>query len=192
MAEGWGEGNGSSGLVTAAVHEMALAHHGQIDPTELTSAFQDLGGFHSALEMFEAMARGGWAPDTSHARLVLQLALAGDEAAVRATTSVAQQHARDVIGVARTLDMLSDDAEVVLAGSVHASANPVWSAAFRSIIEADFPTAILTTLTVPPVIGSVLLAADELGIEDPDLSRNLREGSRAYMSRGGAALTPVG
>ena len=176
MAEGWGEGNGSSGLVTAAAHEMALAHHGQVPPTALTLEFQRLSGYSTALGMFEAMARGGWELGSQHAPIVLDLAGQGDPAAIRATVSVAEQHARDVIGVARVLDMLDDEAEVVLAGSVHAHANPVWTAAFASELYSSFAGARLVSLDVPPVIGSVLLSADAVGLSGSGLKERLREG----------------
>jgi N-acetylglucosamine kinase-like BadF-type ATPase len=189
MAEGWGEGNGSSGLVTAAAHEMALAHHGQVPPTALTLEFQRLSGYSTALGMFEAMARGGWELGSQHAPIVLDLAGQGDPAAIRATVSVAEQHARDVIGVARVLDMIDDEAEVVLAGSVHAHANPVWTNAFTAVLSASFPGATLVPLDAPPVIGSVLLAADSLGIQDSGLKAKLKAGmSRIEPTRPLAAV----
>ena len=183
MAEGWGEGNGSGGLVVAAIHEMALAQHGQVEPTKLTDAFLSAADLHDPMELFEAMARGGWEPGSELAPLVLDLADSGDAAAVRVTTSTAEQHARDVVGVARVLEMFDEETELVLAGSVHNRANPIWAGAFGAIIGSELPLATLVTLKVPPVVGAVLLSIESLGIDGESITQQLSSGATAFLSK---------
>ena len=181
MAEGIGEGNGSADLSFGALELVAREVHGQIAPTLLTPAILRFTGFDSALDMFESYMRGHGTVRGDFARLALDVAEAGDEAALDLTRRVAMSHARDVLGVATMLEMLGDEADIVMAGSVHQRGCKPWVSAFTSAVTEHMPSANFRVLDGPPVAGCVLLAAESLDVDSESIAADIRRGAAQFL-----------
>ncbi len=163
FAISFGEGRGASGIVRAALHEMARAYHGQIPATLLTERWCGALGAEDASTFFEALSRGdrrAASPDL--APIVSQCVRDGDDAAQRVVRAAALQHGADVVGVARHLGMLADAFDVVCAGGVHRGDDPLFRDTFRDAVRASVPGARFVTLETPPVVGAALLAFELL------------------------------
>ena len=133
------------------------------------------------LAMFESFMRGHGSVRGDFARLALDVADTGDPAAVDLARRVAQSHARDVLGVARTLGMLDDEADIVMAGSVHKRACAPWVDAFTAAVTQEMPGAQFRVLDVPPVAGCVLLAVESLDVDSEAIAADVRRGAAQLL-----------
>lgn len=164
LAITWGEGSGAAGIVRAALHEMARAHHAQIPATSLTDAWCAERGYADAPALFEALSRGEWSiASPAMCPLVMRCARDGDKAAARVVRDAGAQHGADVVGVARRLGMLDEQFDVVASGGVHRAGEPIFRDAFEHTISERVPRARFVTLATKPVVGAALLALELAG-----------------------------
>jgi N-acetylglucosamine kinase-like BadF-type ATPase len=161
-----GEGSGAHGIVRAAIDALAQEHHGSAAPTALTPALLDALGYDSTPALFEALMRAHALGvfDSGLARIVSEVAAAGDLCAREVMRAAGVQHGRDVVGVARRLDMLFDETEVVCAGGVHRG-DAGFGEAFRAEVRLRVPAATFVRLDAPPVVGAAVLALDHTGVD---------------------------
>jgi N-acetylglucosamine kinase-like BadF-type ATPase len=167
MAIALGEGAGAGSLVRSALDAVAAAHHCSGPPTLLTARLLATTGAPDPAVAFEALSRGEVRIDAGFATEVTAAADAGDEVAAAVCVEVGAQHGRDVVGLARRLDMLDDSFDLVLAGGVHTSAQTHLRAAFVEVVHAGVPGAQPIPLSAPPVAGAVLLALESTGVDGP-------------------------
>ena len=169
MAISLGEGSGAGSLVRSALDAAAAAFHRSGPPTALIEALLAATGTADAAAAFEGLSRGTVHLDAGFATSVSATADAGDAVAVAVCADVGAQHGRDVVGLARRLDMVDDTFDVVLAGGVHASGQPDIRRAFTDAVLADVPGARTRLLDCPPVAGAVLLALEAAGVDASSL-----------------------
>jgi len=167
MAIALGEGAGAGSLVRLALDAVAAAHHRSGPPTELTARLLAATGAPDPAAAFEELSRGEVRIDAGFATGVTAAADAGDDVAVGVCTEVGAQHGRDVVGLARRLDMADDAFDLVLAGGVHTSAQAHLRAAFVDAVHTEVPGARPVPLSAPPVAGAVLLALESTGVDGP-------------------------
>ena len=165
MAIALGEGAGAGSLVRLALDAIAAAHHRSAPPTALTDHLLAATGAPDPAAAFEALSRGEVRIDAGFATGVTAAADAGDEVASAVCTEVGTQHGRDVVGLARRLEMVDETFDLVLAGGVHTAAQTHLRAAFVDTVHATVAGARPVTLTAPPVAGAVLLALETAGAD---------------------------
>jgi N-acetylglucosamine kinase-like BadF-type ATPase len=96
------------------------------------------------------------------APLVYEALLAGDEEAIGIADAMADEVVAFVSAAVRRLHISHLDVPVVLAGSVLQHAPPAVVARITAGVRAVAPGAIVSVLDQPPVLGSMLLALDQL------------------------------
>ena len=160
----FGEFGGGSELIGRAVIAVSYAWTGRGPQTALTQAFLDFFGLDKADELIEGLAMGQLQPLPPLAKAIFQVAAEGDPVAQEVIAWNARELAESTKAVIRQLDLQNLSFEVVLIGSLF-TAGEIYLAPFREEVLAFAPAAELVRLAVPPVVGSVLLAAEAAGIQ---------------------------
>jgi len=107
------------------------------------------------------------------APLVFKAAVAGDEVACQLLRQQGEEIGITILAILRRLDLLDTDCDVVLGGSVFYGEGPLLMDTVRKYIEPAAPLAVLKRLSVRPVVGAALLAADHAGVTTEEFLSNL-------------------
>jgi N-acetylglucosamine kinase-like BadF-type ATPase len=176
MGNGYGEGSGASGIVHEALNAVARARNGCAPETLLAERFLAALGDASVDALFERLIRAQDGVGADYARLVLQAAADGDEAAIAVARGEGRRLGAGVAGVARRLGMLAEPFEVVRSGGVNLAGSAELDAAFLAVVREAAPLATVGLLDVPPVAGAALLALDLLDEGTPAARERLAAG----------------
>lgn len=168
----FGEFGGGSELIWRAMIAVSYAWTGRGPQTTLTQAFLNFFGLTNIAALMEGLAMGHLQPLPPLAEAVFQTAAEGDPVAQEVITWNARELAESVKAVIRQLDLQDSSFEVVLIGSLF-NAGEIYLAPFREEVLAFAPAAEMVRLTVPPVVGSVLLAAESVSIQPATLRKNV-------------------
>lgn len=151
-----GEGGGAGQVVAETLSAVAEAFHGQRPTTLLTRAVLELAGLRDESALFEAIARDGFELPESFAPTVFAIAATGDAAAISVLTKVAQQHARDVVGLVNRLDFQGRTVPLVCAGGLHTAGSTTFNAAFEHALAGSRWPLHRLVLNVVPVVGALV------------------------------------
>ncbi|MGW7054882.1 N-acetylglucosamine kinase [Streptomyces sp. NPDC054887] len=160
-----GDWGGGGGLADEALWWAARAEDGRGEPTELARALPAHFGLPSMYALIEALHLGRVAPGRRHelAPVLFAVGAAGDPVA----RSLVDRQAREVVAMAvvalARLDLLGQEAPVVLGGSVLAARHPALDARVTELMAERAPKAVLRVVTAPPVLGAALLGLDRTG-----------------------------
>ncbi len=184
-----GDVGSASDVSDAAVRAVADAYLGRGPETSLTELLCSLAGCRSAEEFLEQYSRGIEPPRTA-APTVLRAAEAGDAVALRIVRWAGSALGGTAVLVARRLDMLDDEFDTVLAGGLFRGSSALLEAAVLEAVKPHAPGAHLVRLDPPPVVGAVLMALEQYGVElDLDQRRALDAQVTAAVRRPpGAAI----
>ena len=163
MAEGFGELGGAGDIVERAIWACARMREWSGPETALAHELCGALGVRDLDDLFESIKRRGLMPAANLARLVLDVAAAGDDVARRLLAEQGTSLAEEVLGVARRLGMVESAFELVIAGSVHLAGSPSLDDAFAARIAEVAPGAQITPLRERAVIGAGRLALDLAG-----------------------------
>ncbi len=163
--EGWqfGEYGGAGELVMRAVQVVSAAWSRRGPPTALTAAFVAALGARDGDDLLEGLSLERYHLRGDTARLVFQVAAAGDPVAVEVIAWAGRALGDLAVGVIRQLDLEHQPCDVVLVGSMF-NGGPLLLDPLRATIEATAPQARLRRLAAPPVIGAVLLGLEHAGL----------------------------
>ena len=161
MAVGWGEPSGASTLVRESLHAIAAEYHRTAPATSLTDTYLHALDQADVPSMFEAITRGRVHVGSRWAPLTTQAAEDGDAVARTIVATMAAQQAEMVIGVARHLELIDDEFELVTSGGVHAGSG-LFSRTFADTVAADCRGATIVPLVERPAVGAVALALELL------------------------------
>lgn len=164
-----GDWGGGQGMATEAMYVAARAEDGRGRPTALSAAIADHFGMASTLEVSAAFHLGVLERSRLHevSPLLFTVAERGDDQACAIIGRQAEEIAA-MAGVAlRTLELSTDEVDVVLGGAILAAERPILMDDVRARILSIAPRASIRVPDVPPVAGAVLLALEELPLE-PD------------------------
>ena len=162
MAEGFGELGGAGDIVERAIWACARMRECSGPETALAAALCRALGVGDLDHLFESIKRRGLVPGAALARLVLEVAAAGDAVACDLLEEQGRSLADEVLGVARRLRMLDDPFELVIAGSVHLAGSPRLDGAFTGRVAEHASLARIVPLRERAVIGAGRLALDLL------------------------------
>ncbi len=168
----FGENGGAAELVQRAKQAVAKAWTRRGPRTALTPTFADLAGAKSEPDLLEGLSQGYYDIGPEAAPVVFRVAEAGDAVAVDAIRWAAEELASLAIGVIRQLGFEGRSFEVVLVGSMYNGGRLLLDP-LRQAIHAVAPGARLVRLTVPPVVGAVLLGMQAAGLPSPSLRQSL-------------------
>lgn len=177
----FGEFGGGSELIWRAVLAVTYAWTRRGPQTALTLAFLDETGADNTDELIEGLATGYIQPSPALAQAVFQVAAGGDPIAQDVIQWNAQELAESTKAVIRQLNFQVQAFEVVLIGSLF-NTGEAYLAPYRESVLAFAPGAKLVRLTVPPVVGAVLLAAEAAGIKPRIIRERLIQSSEKYFT----------
>lgn len=170
-----GDWGGGGGLSDEAMWFAARAEDGRGEPTELARALPAHFGLDSMYALIEAVHLGRITHARRHemAPVLFRVAAEGDPVAL----SLVHRMAEEVVALStvalRRLDLLDEEAPVVLGGSVLAARHPQLEDRLRELLAERAPKAVVRFVTAPPVLGAGLLALDQWGAA-PGAAERLR------------------
>jgi len=168
----FGEYAGGGDIVYHALQDIARAWAMRGSRTRLTDAFIDLAGATSEVDLLEGLYLGRYALSATAAPLVFRVAAEGDVVAREIIRWAGHELASLAIGVIHQLGFETLDFEVVQIGSVF-NGSPLLGETMMARIREVAPGARAVRLTVPPVVGGVLLGMEQAGVDYPRLRSTL-------------------
>lgn len=178
----FGEHGGSGELVQEAVAAVARAWTRRGPATALAAAFSRLVGASSDADLLEGLSQGWYDIGAAAAPLVFQTAEAGDAVALEVVRWAALELASLTNGVIRQLHLEAQDFDVVLVGSMY-NGGPLLLEPMQAAVRALAPGARFVKLTVPPVVGAVLVGMQAAGLDARALRQNLLTSTHELMAR---------
>jgi N-acetylglucosamine kinase-like BadF-type ATPase len=177
-----GEAAGSTELVYRAMQLVAHAWTKRGQETALTRAFIDYVGAKDIDDLLEGYTTGHYQIDGSAAPQVFQVAEASDLVARQLIHWAGSELGQLAKAVIRQLNFQSQKFDVVLVGSMF-EGGPLLVDPMRETIQQLAPKARLVRLSVPPVVGALLLGMQSGG-QQPTLEiRKTLTGSSARVPR---------
>jgi N-acetylglucosamine kinase-like BadF-type ATPase len=197
-AYGYYETFGGAGTIAEDTYAAVLrAADGRGMPTLLTDRVLKKLGFATV----EMMLRAHIARQISYRQfyslvpVVFEAALEGDAEAARILVRQGEGLAEYVTAMARRFHMTNLTFDVVLAGSIFKGVGPLLIDTITQVIHQTAPKANIVRARYEPVVGSMLLAYDALGIQVTEaMYANLAAsapGSNFFDTTTGTGLTPV-
>ncbi|MCX2179905.1 ATPase [Streptomyces sp. SKN60] len=160
-----GDWGGGGGLADEALWFAARAEDGRGGPTELAHTLPGHFGLPSMYALIEALHLGRIPPERKHelTPVLFRTSAAGDPVA----RSLVDRLADEVVALASValgrLELLAEEAPVVLGGSVLAARHPRLDGRIAELLAVKAPKARTVVVTAPPVLGAGLLALDAAG-----------------------------
>ena len=158
-----GEAAGASELVAQVIRTIAREWTQRGPATHLTPAFVKLVSAQSTEDLLEGLCLGRYKLSAAAAPVVFQVAAEGDPVAQALITWAGHELGDLALGVIHQLKFEALTFEVVLVGSLYNGGSSLIEP-LRETIQAVAPGARLVRLTVPPVVGGVLLGMEQAGI----------------------------
>jgi N-acetylglucosamine kinase-like BadF-type ATPase len=177
----FGEHGGAGELVQEAIAAVAKAWARRGPATALTGAFCRLVNASSDADLLEGLSQGWYDIGAAAAPLVFQTAEAGDPVAMSVVRWAAVELASLTNGVIRQLHLEEQAFDVVLVGSMY-NGGPLLLEPMRAAVQAVAPGARFVRLTVPPVVGAVLLGMQAGGLPAQALRQNLTASTQQLMA----------
>jgi len=140
--------------------------------THLTQALIDYTNVNNAFSLIEGLATGHLKIPPSFATKIFQIAQEGDRVARDIINTSAHELALNVNAVIKQLGFQTLTFDLVLIGSIFKSGE-FYLHPFRQTIHAFAPKAKLKQLTVPPVVGSLLMAGELVAIHPEKIREQL-------------------
>ncbi|MFB7512833.1 N-acetylglucosamine kinase [Streptomyces sp. NPDC056144] len=175
-----GDWGGGAGLSLEALWHAARAEDGRGEPTDLARALPAHFDLLTMAELIEALHLGHIPHERRYelTPILFRVAAAGDQVAL----ALVHRLAEEVVALAAValgrLDLLDEEAPVMLGGSVLAARHPQLEDRITELLTARAPKATIRFVTAPPVLGAGLLALDETAAPATAAAR-LREHYRA-------------
>ena len=159
-----GEYGGADTLVPEAICAVSRAFTRRGPTTALTQAFVDAVGALGQEDLLEGLYMGRYELSTSAAPLIFQAAAAGDAVALDLVRWAGRELGSLVVGVVRQLALEHEAFEVVQIGSL-LGASSLLADTMLATIHDVAPGARLAQLTMPPVVGGVMLGMETGGAD---------------------------
>ncbi|MGP3949414.1 N-acetylglucosamine kinase [Streptomyces sp. 7N604] len=160
-----GDWGGGASLAEEALWYAARAEDGRGEPTELAWTLPAHFGLTTMYALIEALHLGQVPGRRKHelTPVLFETAAAGDAVA----RSIVHRQAEEVVALATValtrLDLLDEEAPVLLGGSVLAARHPLLHDRIAELLATRAPKAVPQVVTAPPVLGAALLGLDGTG-----------------------------
>jgi N-acetylglucosamine kinase-like BadF-type ATPase len=175
LGEVSGDWGGGEDVGLAALHAAVRASDLRGPDTLLRTAVPEELGFGSPQAVADAVFSG--ALDRlallGLPRIVFAASDRGDEVARAIVDRLADEVTGMAVALARRLDLVQIDLEVVLGGGILQAGNARLIDGIRDRVNASLPTAEVVVLSAPPVLGAVLESMSAVGA-DPGAVERLR------------------
>ena len=178
-----GDWGGGQQLADEAIWVAARADDERGPATALTSVLPAHFGVASMPALIEALHLGDIAASRrlEATPLLFQVAAAGDPVAAAVVRRQAEEIVVMAVVAMRRLDLLDEPTDVVLGGGVLTAGHPMLLETVTELLSAAAPKAIPRVVTVPPVVGAILLGFDQTGAA-PTAHARLRSTFTAFLA----------
>jgi N-acetylglucosamine kinase-like BadF-type ATPase len=178
---GYGEYGGAGDLVHQALSAISHEWTKRGPKTLLTSEFLIVSGAKDIPSLFEGIEMGEYFIGSDYAPLVYKVAVQGDPTALSIIQWTGRELGHTAVAVIRQLGIEELEFEVVLVGSVY-EMGEFLIGPMREVITAEAPKAKLIRLSSPPVVGGVLLAMEQVGLNPYPLREHLINSTRLLLN----------
>lgn len=178
----FGEYGGGMELVQEAIGAVSREWSMRGEATALSRIFMDYVHAENLTDLIEGIARGRYRITARNAPLVFQAIEEGDAVAIAALKKISSGLGDLAVGVARQLKFEHIPFEVVLAGSLY-KGSPLIAETMQDIIHKVAPQAKLIRLNAPPVVGSVMLAMEQVHVDFTVLRERLIASANALLEK---------
>lgn len=162
--DAFGEYGGAYEIVVKAIQAVGRDWTQRGPRTALTQAFVERVGASGVTDLLEGLSQNTYQIDAAASPLVFEVAQAGDTVAQSVIRWAGEELASLVLGVVRQLELQDEAFEVVQVGSTFRGGRLLLDPLYATV-RAEAPLARFTPLTVPPVVGAVLLGMRTAGCD---------------------------
>lgn len=159
-----GEYAGGWDIIMRAMQAVTFEWNKRGPATALTPLFLAHTGARDLDDLIEGVYVGRYSPEASLVLDIFHLAAQGDQQAVEVIRWAGRELGGLAVGVIRQLALENETFDVVLIGSIF-DGHPLLTDSLAETVRAVAPAARLVRLTVPPVIGGVLLGMEVAGLD---------------------------
>ncbi|HSD85065.1 MAG TPA: BadF/BadG/BcrA/BcrD ATPase family protein [Anaerolineae bacterium] len=168
----FGEYGGAMEIVYRAMQSVNYAWIQRTPPTALTKVFLEATGAKDEMNLMEGLSNGQYHLFPFIAVEVINMARAGDAAALEVMRWAGEELGWLAISVTRQIEMENDEIEVVQSGSIF-EAGELITQPMQNLLLEHLPKAKLVRLEGPPVVGPLMLGMQIAGIDPYPLRRTL-------------------
>jgi N-acetylglucosamine kinase-like BadF-type ATPase len=169
---GYGEHGGAGDLIYRALSSIAYEWTRRGPKTLLSTEFLRLTGATDIPALIEGVEMGEYYLGPHYAPVIHQIALQGDPVAISIIQWAGAELGATAVAVIRQLNFQALEFEVVLVGSLY-QMGEMLIAPMRQAITSEAPKACLVSLLAPPVVGGVLLAMQQVGLDTTHIREQL-------------------
>jgi N-acetylglucosamine kinase-like BadF-type ATPase len=178
----FGEWGGGIELVGRAIQAVSHDWSQRGPHTQLSTVFMQFTGAKDLDDFIEGIDLGRYEPGASWARSVFEVAHAGDTVAQEVIQWAGHELGELACAVIRQLNLEDEPIEVVQIGGLF-DGGPLYTDAVHEKILQLAPRASFVRLTVPPVVGGVLLAAGAAGIPSEPIRARLIQSTEELLQK---------
>ena len=177
-----GEYAGGYDIVARAMQAVTFEWLKRGSPTELTRVFLEHFQARDPADLVEGVYLQRYIPDSTLVMKVFETARQGDPQAQAVMRWAGQALGEMAVGVIKQLEFQEQHFEVVLIGSLH-GASPVLDDTLQETVLATAPHARFVRLTVPPVVGAVLLGMEAASFDCKLIREELIQSTNRIMKK---------
>lgn len=181
-----GEYAGGWDIIMRAMQAVTFEWNKRGPATALTPLFLAHTGARDLDDLIEGVYVGRYSPEASLVLDIFRLAAQGDPQAVEVIRWAGRELGGLAVGVIRQLALEHETFDVVLIGSIF-DGHPLLTDSLGETVRAVAPAARLVRLTVPPVIGGVLLGMEAAGLDYRLRRERLIESMRLLVNGSGSS-----
>ena len=175
-----GEAAGGFDIVYRAMRAVTLEWVKRGPVTALTPAFIQHVGAKDLDDLIEGIYLMRYGFDPGMVLLFFQVAAQGDLAALNVLRWAGEELGSMVVSVANQLELQNETFDVVLIGSLF-DGHPLLTEILGKTVRQVAPGARLVRLSVPPVVGGVLLGMEAAGVEFLGKRQQLIQSTRKFL-----------
>lgn len=176
-----GEAAGGFDILTRAMRAVVFEWVRRGPATALTPAFLQQTGAKNLDDLVEGVYLGKFEFDPAMILLVFEIARQGDPQALEVIRWAGKELGMMAVSVINQLDLQNEVFDVVLIGSLY-DGHPLMTESMQTTIQLTAPGARLVRLTVPPVVGGVVLGMQETGVEARPVRPKLIKSTRKLFN----------
>ncbi len=177
-----GEAAGGFDIVARAMRAVTFEWTRRGPATALTPAFLKKAGAKDLDELVEGIYLERFGFDPSYVLMVFEVASCGDPQALEVVRWAGDELGQMACGVIRQLELEKETFDVVLIGSLF-DGHPLLAETLGLTVHEVAPHARPVRLTVPPVVGGVLLGMERAGREAAAVRDKLVHSTRELLKQ---------
>jgi N-acetylglucosamine kinase-like BadF-type ATPase len=178
----FGEYGGANEISWKAIHAVSYDWSSRGPKTALTDAFIHYTGARNSTDLIEGLQFERYRIGAEVAPLVFDVADAGDPVAREIITWAGNELAASARGIIRQLEFVELEFEVVLVGSTFKGGSMILDPMEAGIRDIA-PGAQFLCLKTPPVVGAVLLAMEQVGLDLEHIRPGLIESTNKLLKK---------